>query len=252
VGKDWACKNGGRIVGLYATYEAAKKPSVHNVSVPAIIDNYHAPGFVTALTSYLHLHGGGSSPCQVSVFDHFNLFTQFVILIPGNLQTGPVIQHDCVRAVCESPGPTAHTINNKYFSCVLVQVNTPNPNTLSTPLESLQPACVRLIFELPMFLRHLAEIPTWLALVEWFTPLSKPHPLHGFRTTGPSWRSIERQERCVSIISIEEITCAIHLQLFFGTELDTLWQSKSVMDTCTKNFLNPYITPRTWSVLGGS
>jgi hypothetical protein len=242
-------REGRRTIGLYSTYEIAKSPGIHNVSIATITEKYHASAFLDALETFLQTQPNRPQPCHLPTTTRFDLYSQFVVLIPGNPQTGNALQRDRIRAVCKSPGPTTRTVSPELFSVVLVRVSTRNAHTDSTSLQSLQPARVRVIFELPASLRLSHQLPTKLAYVEWFTPLSAIHPLHGFRTTAPSWHSVERRERRASIIPIEDIVRAAHLQPFFGTTMDSAFRSESVMDTCNKFLFNPYVTTRTWSEL---
>jgi hypothetical protein len=242
-------RGGRRTIGPNSTYEIAKSPSLRRVPIAVIVDQYHAPAFSDALETFLQTHSTHSQPYRLPTPTCFDLYPQFVVLVPGNPQTGSTLQRDRIRATCESPGPTARTISPESFSVALVRVPSRNAHTESTPLEHLQPARVRVIFDLPASLRLSQHLPTRLAYIEWFTPLSAIHPLHGFRTTAPSWRSVERRERRVSIIPIEDIVRAAHLQPFFGTKMDSSFRSETVMDTCNKFLFNPYVTTRTWSEL---
>jgi hypothetical protein len=249
VGRDRP-REGGRITGANSAYEIAKSPSKRKVSITTIVEQYHASFFAEALTDFLDSHSSRPSADSISDTALFDLFAQFVILIPGNPQTGHSLQRDRVRAVCESPGPTERTVSAEFFSTVLVRVSACNAHTETTPLEKLQPARVHVIFELPASLQSSNYAPRKLAYVEWFTPISAVNPLHRFCTTAPSWRSVEQRQRRASIIPLDDIVRAIHLQPFFGTNLDSALRSDTVLDTCNKFLLNFWVTPRTWSQLG--
>jgi hypothetical protein len=116
-----------------------------------------------------------------------------------------------------------------------------NVHMKSSTLELLQPAHVHVIFKLPASFWHSDQLPTKLAYVNWFTPLSAVHPLHGLRTTAPLWCPVKRHERQASIIPIEDIVRAAHLQPLYGTQMDSALQLETVMDTCQKFLFNVYV-----------
>jgi hypothetical protein len=124
-----------RVVGPHSTYEIAKQPPVRKVSILEITSNFHAPGFLAALSKFLSSHSPGTQVPEISPNQLFSLYKQFIILVPGNPQTGTLVQRERVRAVPELPGPTARTVTPEFFGVVLVRVNQHNANTDGTPYD---------------------------------------------------------------------------------------------------------------------
>ena len=80
--------------------------------------------------------------------------------------------------------------------------------------------------------------PTYLAYVEWFTPLpSTPDPKHLMYRVS---RSTQNGCRNVSIIQVDQILCNVHLIPRFGPITPQEWNSFTVLDQCQTFYVNPF------------
>jgi hypothetical protein len=78
----------------HLTYEIAKSPSFCGVLTAMIIKKYQAPTFFDTINTFLCSHSPCPLPYTLINTTCSDLYTQFVILIPGNPQTGSTLQRD--------------------------------------------------------------------------------------------------------------------------------------------------------------
>ena len=103
----------------------------------------------------------------------------------------------------------------------------------------LRVARVRAIFTLPAtYDAAIFNIHDPLAYVEWFTPFQVVDPATGMYVVSHSTR---QHRRFASIISITDIVRTCHLIPVWGKRIDPSWTSDTVLDRCTKFFVNPYL-----------
>ncbi|KAF8483959.1 hypothetical protein DFH94DRAFT_626321 [Russula ochroleuca] len=78
--------------------------------------------------------------------------------------------------------------------------------------------------------------PTYLAYVEWFSPLpSAPDPKHlMYRVT----RSTQNGHRCASVVRVDQVLCSVHLIPRFGPVTLQEWSSFTVLDQCQTFYVN--------------
>jgi len=109
--------------------------------------------------------------------------------------------------------------------------------TMYSSHAGLRVAQVRFLFDLPPQFGRLATTHP-LAYVEWFTSLGQPDPLTGMHCLKRSTRNLRRN---MSIISVKDIVCAVHLTPKYGSVTDKSLTSENVLETCGQFFFNPYI-----------
>ncbi|KAI6029102.1 hypothetical protein BKA83DRAFT_4461835 [Pisolithus microcarpus] len=107
--------------------------------------------------------------------------------------------------------------------------------TCPSVISGMQLAQVRVVFKLP---EVFGTFPHPLAYVEWFTTLQRRDPVSGlFIVT----RSTRNWRRNASIISIDRIDRACHLQGRCGREISKEWSADSVLENAASFFVNSYI-----------
>ncbi|KAI0072677.1 hypothetical protein K474DRAFT_1686544 [Panus rudis PR-1116 ss-1] len=103
-------------------------------------------------------------------------------------------------------------------------------------------ARVRTVFTLPRSGRQLLPQgpgqPLYLAYVEWFTPFSAtPDPTHGMYKVSPAYSN---GVRSTSVIPLSNIFRSVHLFPVFGPVVDRSWIADSVLDQCSRFYVNPF------------
>ena len=86
--------------------------------------------------------------------------------------------------------------------------------------------------------------PTYLAYVEWFTPLTAtPDPKHRmFRVA----RLIRNKQRCAEIVPVDSFVSSIHLLPRFGPLTHREWSSFTVLEQCQSFYVNPFTDLRNY------
>jgi hypothetical protein len=86
---------------------------------------------------------------------------------------------------------------------------------------------------------HSSEaLPTHLAYVEWFSPLSALPDVnnHMYKVA----RLHKDGRRCGAVIPVNSILCSVHLFPQFGQVTTQQWDSFSVLELCHTFFINPF------------
>ena len=105
-------------------------------------------------------------------------------------------------------------------------------------------AQVRVIFQIPsaaipmVFPSPETTVPTHLAYVEWFSPMSTtPDPRHMMHRVS---RLTRRGSRCASVIPVDSILGSVHLIPRFGRVVPPEWNSFTVLEKCDTFYVNVF------------
>jgi hypothetical protein len=217
------------------TYQIAKAPSVCNASVSKIIDDYHAPFFLPALSRYLELITGSSTYATSLPMNQFDLYKQVQIVkeyLPAVLKGAM----DRIRAVPGTPESRYEASTPAHFDTALVRCKAENKHTQGTALAGLRVAQVRVIFDLPAQLnpRTLQSssrpvTPVRLMYVEWFKAFRWSDPLTGMyiisrvtRSRHPHCGSAGRATRKMSTATLPRAVTRIVWLTLFSTPVRSL------------------------------
>ena len=104
-------------------------------------------------------------------------------------------------------------------------------------------AQVHVVFKIPsnvipsIFLSS-TTIPSHLAYIEWFSPLSATPDNNScmYKVS----RLVHHGHRHAAIIPVERIICSVHLLPRFGPAVPHDWKSFSVLDQCNMFYVNPF------------
>ena len=102
---------------------------------------------------------------------------------------------------------------------------------------------VRVVFQipnaaLPKVFPPETTVPTHLAYVEWFSPLSTtPDPRHMLHRV---LRLTRRGRRCAGVIPADSILGSVHLIPRFGRVVPQEWNSFTVLEQCESFYVNPF------------
>jgi len=109
-------------------------------------------------------------------------------------------------------------------------------------------AQVRVVFEIPsravrehQIFHSSMALPTHLAYVEWFSPLSASPDVNNkmYKVT----KLVHKDRNCfrnVAIIPVDSILCSIHLFPQFRSDTPRHWDTFSVLEQCDTFFINPF------------
>ncbi|KAN0141046.1 hypothetical protein V8E53_000802 [Lactarius tabidus] len=115
-------------------------------------------------------------------------------------------------------------------------------------------AQVRVVFQipskiLPKVFPSSTTIPSHLAYVEWFSPLSAtPDDNSSMYKVS---RLVHRGCRCTAIIPVERIRCSVHLLPRFGPAAPQEWKSFLVLDQCNTFYVNPFSDRHNYLLFSG-
>ena len=91
---------------------------------------------------------------------------------------------------------------------------------------------------LPKVFPPETTVPTHLAYVEWFSPLSTtPDPRHMLHRV---LRLTRRGRRCAGVIPADSILGSVHLIPRFGRVVPQEWNSFTVLEQCESFYVNPF------------
>ncbi|KAG2339926.1 hypothetical protein BDR05DRAFT_977595 [Suillus weaverae] len=137
------------------------------------------------------------------------------------------------------------TINSVHWNTVPGRFNTVLVNCYHV-------AQVWAIFLIPkkhhagLFPLHIS-IPKHLAYVEWFSPFTGTSERnHGMHKVSQSY---ENGEWLVSVISVKDIWCSIHLIPKFGCIAPQDWTSSNVLELCRDFFVSPFTDRHTYATI---
>ncbi|KAI6018888.1 hypothetical protein BKA83DRAFT_4057459, partial [Pisolithus microcarpus] len=228
--------------GFKAHYKVAKTPSRCQVSVASIESDYNALDFLPALERFLVSRLGRHRMIQPIGSDHFNVYNHLYIATGPSVISGHgrILQKIRASPQIAARGRKAET--PARFDTVFV-MDEERPRTDCPIINYVQLAQVRVIFKLP---EHLGTSPHPLAYVEWFTTLQRRDPVSGLYIVT---RSTRNRRRNATIISIDRIVRACHLQAWCGREISKDWSAASVLEKATSFHLNSYIDLDTFLAL---
>ena len=90
--------------------------------------------------------------------------------------------------------------------------------------------------------------PTFLAYVEWFSPIpATPDPKHLMYKVS---RSIQGGQRKASIIPVDAILGSVHLLPRFGPIMPRDWTTYTVLDKCQTFYINPFANVQSYMTFG--
>ncbi|KAN0128971.1 hypothetical protein V8E53_013233, partial [Lactarius tabidus] len=107
-----------------------------------------------------------------------------------------------------------------------------------------QIAQVCIVFQIPskvlpnVFLSSTTKVPSHLAYVEWFSPLSAT--LDSSSSMYNVSRLVHQGQRHAAIIPVERIMCSVHLLPRFGPATPCAWKLFSVLESCNTFYVNPF------------
>jgi hypothetical protein len=233
------------------TYRIAKSPSICNVSVNDIINQYHAGQFLPALTTYIKSTSPSFTNALSASINQFDLYKQVSIAIgylPGIAQG----VEDKVRATAApaSHGTSSSGVAHSDTALVTYTGNPESRYTKGTVLEGLRVAQVRVIFDLP---HHIIRGPSSsepgpsppirLAYIEWFKPFAQPEQLTGMYILS---RATRDGLPMAEVVPLDRLVGSAHLVPRFGTDVDKRWRHETVLEQSKSFYLNKWITFHTF------
>ncbi|KAI6018454.1 hypothetical protein BKA83DRAFT_4464902 [Pisolithus microcarpus] len=210
---------------MAARYKVAKTPPRRQVSVDSIEGDYKATEFLPALEHFLVSRLGRERVIRPIRSDRFNMYNYLYVTTGPSVITGHGQSYQKIRVSPKiaSRGRKAETAAR--FDTVFV-MDEERPCTL----KRMQLAQVRIVFKLP---EVFGTFPHPLAYVEWFTTLQRRDPVSGLFIVTRSTRNCRRN---ASIISIDCIDRACHLQGRCGREISKEWSADSVLENAASFF----------------
>ncbi|KAI0737726.1 hypothetical protein C8Q80DRAFT_1114756 [Daedaleopsis nitida] len=230
-------------------YRVAKVPSFPLLTVSDFIRRFGLPSdFIYLLSSAVAtLAKSASSTHQLPIIHNrtrLGAYKQMKIPLPVVPQITQEQTIDIIHASPSRPGRFGSTIPS-YMSTVLVHDSGSRSgssrfaNQPRHPLHGLRVARVRAIFNLPVECNPIAlGVRDPLVYVEWFTRFHSVDEATGMYIISHSTRNQRRQS---AIIPITDIVRTVHLMPYAGRRVDRTWTSSTVLDRCTKFFVNPYL-----------
>ncbi|KAJ7752965.1 hypothetical protein B0H16DRAFT_1723427 [Mycena metata] len=188
---------------IHRSYSIAKvpPPATRAVEAAHIISpqGHAASRFLPALSQFLSGSGSSYVPRH---FDVFGTWKRIGFKLPSIPEVGSRHSSNLVRATAPVPASIAKrkAAEPAFLDYALVKTGESNPFTVSTPLEGLRVAQVKVIFKLPSHYPVKSELP--LAYIEWFTPLRTPDPVDGYHHIS---RSTRQQQPYAEIITADRI-----------------------------------------------
>ncbi|KAI0750184.1 hypothetical protein C8Q80DRAFT_1102266, partial [Daedaleopsis nitida] len=230
-------------------YRIAKVPSFPLLTIRDFIQRFGLPlDFIYRLSSFVAtLPRVTHQPLRLPVIHErtrVGAYKQMKILLPLVPQVSQEPTVDIVHASPPRPGRFGRTIPS-YMSTVLVRESgsllgsSRHANQARHPLHGLRVARVRAIFNMPAEYNPIAlGVSHPLAYVEWFTRFHSVDEPTGMYVISHSTR---QQRRQTAIIPVTEIIRTVHLIPYAGRGIERTWTSSTVLDRCTKFYVNPYL-----------
>jgi len=219
-------------------YRVAKKPSLMNVPVHSIINDFGALDLLPHLNTFLR--ASTTSPLSATPTTMFSLYKRAVLTLPPIREVSSKAVQDAIYAVRGKP-ETRTTRGNRrpasaaHFSTALVRIKPAEDR--KGPLDGLAVVQIRLIFQLPEIFGHS---PHPLVYVHWFKPLREP--VDGLGMLQVSFSSHNRRQRA-SVIPLTDVQQSCHLIPAFGSgsAKELGWTAEKVIQEAALFYLNPYI-----------
>jgi hypothetical protein len=225
----------------------AKHPSARSVTLDMLRTQYGAKNFEAALGRFLILHTRPSytRPQLETALNHFHApFKYSVFHRIKFVSRDPYSVHHLESVVdsihAQPPRHDKHgNIIPARFDTALIHSNP--AGSLTNPRES-EVGRIRCIFTLPRaildyWFADSTPPSTHFAYVDWYTPLTQPHPHHGLYRISPLVRDREQQS---SIVPVNLIWQSVHLFPCFAPVVDRSWTSSNVLDSARYFHINPY------------
>ncbi|KAI5989557.1 hypothetical protein EDD15DRAFT_2171255 [Pisolithus albus] len=226
-------------MAVLAHYKVAKNPPRRQVSVDSIESDHNAFEFLPALEQFLVSQWGRKRLIRPTRSDQFDVYNHLYVTSGPSVISGHGQSFQKIRA-----SPKIATRGRKAeiparFDTVFVKDEerpcTSNRGYILSPHRGMQVAQVRVIFRLP---EQFGAFVHPLAYVEWFTALQRRDPVTGLYIVT---RSTRNRRRNASVISIDRIDRACHLQGRCGREIGKDWSAESILEKATSFFVNSYI-----------
>ncbi|KAI0331458.1 hypothetical protein GY45DRAFT_1248627 [Cubamyces sp. BRFM 1775] len=240
--------DGSETTPVVTPFKMTRYPSVKAISFEAATTSYGATNLRDALARFViryrhpHLNDTQISRAsarvnlpfrRIAVFHRIKFFLEDVhgFGVPGEETRDVVHARPSRRDTQGRPVPAR-------FDTVLVNLGTGG----WAGATGYRAAQVRIIFKLPKKAEDRLFSPSrgspgHLALVEWFSPFTQPHPAHGmYKVT----RSMIGQDRLVSVVQVSEIRRSCHLLPDFGVVAPRDWSSSNVLERCRTFWVNPF------------
>ncbi|KAI0056853.1 hypothetical protein BV25DRAFT_1872634 [Artomyces pyxidatus] len=217
----------------------AKAPTVRNISLSSLPQNYQATLFVPALQMFLARH---YNPAELRPASLRRLADNIPITFPNidiwhrikfkiaNLQVDDAPDYACA-AVAE-PG---------RFDTVLVNED----GAAETGVTGLRVGRLRLVFQLPIRFQQTLSAqhrntpaPGHLAYIEWFSRFTDKDDDHRMY---PVSHPRQPDASTVEIVEVDSIHRNCQLMPKFGARVDRAWTSENVLDRCLHFFVNNFL-----------
>ncbi|RDX46169.1 hypothetical protein OH76DRAFT_1356587 [Lentinus brumalis] len=220
-------------------YVVAKTPGLPGTSVHQLVHDFGCTDFVRTLETFLRQASRARQlPVAAQVIHdrtRFAVYRRMAVYLPALRQVARTPLKDTIRAVPAQSARPLRPAAPARFDTVLAR-EFPGETDLSDPLDGLCVARVRAIFRLPEAYGPRFKDP--VTYVEWFTSLRQLDAETGMFKISKSTRNHRRRS---SIIPITQIIRSCHLIPVWGKAMDRTWNSRNVLDRCSRFFVNPYL-----------
>ncbi|KAG8690585.1 hypothetical protein FRC11_010583 [Ceratobasidium sp. 423] len=198
---EWTCRRDQHVYRLSPQLVLGKRPAQRQKLGSELIREFGIPTFIDDLIDYIDGVRLGLSH-RVTETDHYAIWTRCE-LHHSPLPFAPLEGgfQDVIRTQPAKVDTWGHVRKQAYFDSALVHSSPQHEG-----LFRYQPVRVRLIFQVPAFLRR--EVPDHLALVELFTPLTDPARVSSLPMTKPL---IRNGRRVTKVIPLDRLRSACHL-----------------------------------------
>ncbi|KAJ7614490.1 hypothetical protein FB45DRAFT_1110243 [Roridomyces roridus] len=215
-------------------FTIAKKAPFPRVSVVTLEGEYGAMDFLHHLETFLDSRS--ILPRRFhDISATFAVYKGVVIKIPPSTRVSTKTTDDRIRAVRAVPARGLKKAVPQHFDTVLAYKEPPRTPATNRSLEGMFAGRVRAIFALPV---EYGLLPTPLAYVEWYTPLTQLDPDLGMYKIAPATQSHRRR---ASIIPITQICRSCHLIPRFSRKIDRTLTTDNALEKCKSFYINCYL-----------
>ncbi|KAJ7630322.1 hypothetical protein FB45DRAFT_978715 [Roridomyces roridus] len=215
-------------------FTITKKAPFPRVSVAKLEGEYSAVDFLYHLEAFLESRS--MLPRRFhDISATFPVYKGFVNKIPPSTRVSTTTLDDRICAVRAVPARGLKKAVLQHFDTVLAYKEPPRAPSSNQNLHGLFVGRVRAIFALPV---EYGLIPTPLAYIEWYTPLTQLDPNLGMYKITPATQAHRRR---ASIIPITQISRSCHLIPRFTRKIDRTLTTHNVLDRCKVFYINCYL-----------